>query len=82
MASPKSMRLQEVTRGDLSDHLLADRMTWRQIPAEKRVAVYFAKTGSPKTWDILGDKFPDVKEQRTFLPQTAVAANPQLMLSM
>ncbi len=29
-----------------------------------------------KAWDILTDTHPEVKEQKTFLPQTAVAANP------
>ncbi len=29
-----------------------------------------------KVWDILEDKYPDVKGQKAFLPQTATAANP------
>ncbi len=32
-----------------------------------------------KVWDILVDKYPDNKEQKTFIPQTAAAANPVCM---
>ncbi|MBI5848602.1 MAG: ammonia-forming cytochrome c nitrite reductase subunit c552 [Nitrospirae bacterium] len=32
-----------------------------------------------KVWDVLVDKYPDNKEQKTFIPQTAAAANPVCM---
>ncbi len=32
-----------------------------------------------KVWDLLVDKYPDNKEQKTFIPQTAAAANPVCM---
>ncbi len=36
--------------------------------------IYLIEGG--KAWDVMEDKFPDVKEQKQFLPQTAAAANP------
>ncbi len=59
----------------LIDHLLVDRAYGGRFQPKKGWQYTSAKPDS-KTWDILHDKFPDVKEQRTFLPQTAVAANP------
>lgn len=32
-----------------------------------------------KVWDILEDRYPDNKEQKTFIPQSAAAANPVCM---
>ena len=32
-----------------------------------------------RVWDVLVDKYPDNKEQKTFIPQTAAAANPVCM---
>ena len=40
---------------------------------------YVAMPGPVKAWDVLEDRYPDVKEQKAFLPETATAANPTCM---
>ncbi len=57
------------------DHLLVDRAYGGRFQPKKGWEYTSAKPDS-KTWEILYDKFPDVKEHKTFLPQTAAAANP------
>ena len=59
----------------LIDHLLVDRAYGGRFQPKKGWEYTSAKPDS-KTWDILYDKYPDVKEHKSFLPQTAAAANP------
>jgi len=40
---------------------------------------YVAMPGPVKAWDVLEDRYPDVKEQKAFLPETATAVNPTCM---
>jgi nitrite reductase (cytochrome c-552) len=59
----------------LIDHLVVDRAYGGRFQPKKGWEYLGAKPES-KTWDLLTDKFPDVKEQKAFLPQSAAAANP------
>lgn len=40
---------------------------------------YVAMPGPVKAWDVIEDRYPDVKEQKVFLPETAAAVNPTCM---
>jgi formate-dependent nitrite reductase cytochrome c552 subunit len=57
------------------DHLVVDRAYGGRFQPKKGWEYTSAKPDS-ETWEILYDKFPDVKEHKPFLPQTAAAANP------
>jgi formate-dependent nitrite reductase cytochrome c552 subunit len=57
----------------LSDHLVIDRGYGGRFQP-KEGWNYLFQTG--KAWDILEDKYPDVKEHKAFIPQSAAAANP------
>jgi len=59
----------------LVDHLLVDRAYGGRFQARKGWEYTSAEPDS-KLWDMVYDMFPDVKEHRPFLPQTAAAANP------
>jgi formate-dependent nitrite reductase cytochrome c552 subunit len=57
----------------LTDHYIVDRAFGGRFEA-KRGWNYVFEQG--KAWDVLVDKYPEVKEQKAFKPQTAAAANP------
>lgn len=57
----------------LTDHLVVDRAYGGRFQP-KEGWNYLFQTG--KVWDILEDKYPDVKEHKAFIPQSAAAANP------
>jgi len=59
----------------LIDHLLVDRAYGGRFQPKKGWE-YTSEKPHSKIWDILYDKFPDVKEHKAFLPQTAAGANP------
>lgn len=57
----------------LIDHLIVDRAYGGRFQA-KNGWQYIFEQG--KVWDVLEDRHPDSKEQKTFIPQSAAAANP------
>ena len=57
----------------LVDHLVVDRAYGGRFQG-KDGWQYIFQTG--KAWDVLVDKYPDSKEHKTFIPQSAAAANP------
>jgi nitrite reductase (cytochrome c-552) len=57
----------------LVDHLIVDRAYGGRFQG-KDGWQYILETG--KAWDILEDKYPDNKEQKPFIPQSAAASNP------
>jgi len=58
----------------LVDQLVVDRAYGGRFQPKTGWEYTTAKpTG--KAWDLVVDKYPDVKEQKAFLPQTAIAAN-------
>jgi len=57
----------------LIDHLVVDRAYGGRFQP-KNGWLYVLEKG--KAWDILTDKYPEVKEHRPFIPQSAAAANP------
>ncbi len=59
----------------LIDHLLVDRAYGGRFQPKNGWQYVNAKPGT-KAWDLLEDRYPDVKEHKAFLPQTASAANP------
>ena len=59
----------------LIDHLLVDRGYGGRFQPKDGWEYTVAK--SPvKTWDVLEDKYPDIKEHKAFIPESAPAANP------
>lgn len=57
----------------LTDHLTVDRAYGGRFQPKGGWTYIFEKG---KAWDILMDKFPENKDHKVFLPQTAAAANP------
>ncbi len=57
----------------LPDHLIVDRAYGGRFQG-KDGWQYILEKG--KAWDILVDTHPEVKEQKAFIPQSAIAANP------
>ncbi|MFO0751833.1 MAG: ammonia-forming cytochrome c nitrite reductase subunit c552 [Thermodesulfovibrionales bacterium] len=57
----------------LTDHLTVDRAYGGRFQPKGGWTYIFEKG---RAWDILVDKFPDEKDHKVFLPQTAAAANP------
>lgn len=57
----------------LVDHLIVDRAYGGRFQPKKDWQ-YLIEVG--KAWDILEDKFPEVKENKPLIAQTAAAANP------
>lgn len=57
----------------LVDHLVVDRAYGGRFQGKKGWE-YILEKG--KAWDILADTHPEAKEHKTFIPQSAAAANP------
>ncbi|MCL4476389.1 MAG: ammonia-forming cytochrome c nitrite reductase subunit c552 [Nitrospirae bacterium] len=57
----------------LIDHLIVDRAYGGRFQGKNGWQYIFDKG---KAWDVLTDKYPDNKEHKTFIPQSAAAANP------
>jgi len=57
----------------LIDHLVVDRAYGGRFQGKNGWQYLFDEG---RAWDVLVDKYPDVKEQKTFIPQSAAAANP------
>jgi formate-dependent nitrite reductase cytochrome c552 subunit len=57
----------------LTDHLVVDRAYGGRFQGRNGWN-YILERG--KAWDILEDKYPDNKEHKAFIPQSAAAANP------
>jgi len=60
----------------LIDHLIVDRAYGGRFQGKNGWNYIFDKG---RAWDVLVDKYPENKEQKTFIPQTAAAANPVCM---
>jgi len=60
----------------LVDHLLVDRAYGGRFQYKDLKNVSNAKGAEKSTWEVLMDKEPTTSDQKTFLPQTATAANP------
>ncbi len=60
----------------LVDHLLVDRAYGGRFQLKDWTKVSDAKGAEKDAWSILADKDPSSSEQKTFIPQTATAANP------
>ncbi|MBI5025495.1 MAG: ammonia-forming cytochrome c nitrite reductase subunit c552 [Nitrospirae bacterium] len=59
----------------LIDHLIVDRAYGGRFQA-KNGWLYTTEKAGKKAWDLLQDNYPDVKEHKAFIPQSAPAANP------
>jgi len=59
----------------LVDHLIVDRAYGGRFQARDGWG-YVSMPGPVNAWDVLVDKYPDSKEHKTFLPESAAAANP------
>lgn len=57
----------------LIDHLIVDRAYGGRFQGKNGWQYIFDKG---KAWDVLMDKYPDAKEHKAFIPQSAPAANP------
>jgi formate-dependent nitrite reductase cytochrome c552 subunit len=57
----------------LIDHLVVDRAYGGRFQGKNGWRYIFDKG---KAWDVLVDKYPDSKEHKPFIPQSAAAANP------
>lgn len=57
----------------LIDHLVVDRAYGGRFQGKNGWQYLFDEG---RAWDVLVDKYPDIKEQKTFIPQSAAAANP------
>lgn len=57
----------------LTDHLVVDRAYGGRFQG-KNGWIYILETG--KAWDVLTDREPTTSDQKTFIPQSATAANP------
>ncbi len=62
-------------RSMLVDHLVVDRAYGGRFQPKAGWS-YVAAPGATKTWDVLEDRYPDSKENKAFLPESAAAANP------
>jgi len=59
----------------LLDHLIVDRAYGGRFQA-KDGWKYTVKKTPLKAWDVLEDKYPNTKEHKAFIPESAAAANP------
>ncbi len=59
----------------LVDHLIVDRAYGGRFQS-KNGWQYVSTTGVIKAWDILEDRYPESKEHKPFIPESAAAANP------
>src|SRR5512134_2193667 len=59
----------------LVDHLIVDRAYGGRFQSKNGWG-YVSKTGVLKAWDVLEDRYPESKEHKAFLPESAAAANP------
>jgi len=57
----------------LIDHLAVDRAYGGRFQGKRGWQYIFEKG---KAWDVLADRYPDSSEHKTFIPQSAAAANP------
>ena len=57
----------------LTDHLIVDRAYGGRFQGKNGWQYIF---DGGKAWDVLVDKYPDAKEHKAFIPQSAAAANP------
>ena len=60
----------------LVDHLVVDRAYGGRFQPKKGWAYVVDNKAALKAWDALEDKFPDQKEHKPYLLETAAAANP------
>jgi nitrite reductase (cytochrome c-552) len=60
----------------LVDHLIVDRAYGGRFQLTDWTKILDAKGAERNTWGVLTDKEPGSRDQKVFLPQTAVAANP------
>lgn len=60
----------------LVDHLLVDRAYGGRFQLKDWIKISDAKGAEKSAWEVLIDKEPTTSDQKTFLPQTATAANP------
>jgi len=60
----------------LVDHFVVDRAYGGRFQLRDWTKVTDARAAEKDAWSVLVDKDPSTSDQRTFLPQTAVAANP------
>ena len=59
----------------LVDHLIVDRAYGGRFQAKDGWG-YVSMPGPVNAWDVLVDRYPDSKEHKAFLPESAAAANP------
>lgn len=59
----------------LVDHLIVDRAYGGRFQSKNGWG-YVSKTGVLKAWDVLEDRYPESKEHKAFIPESAAAANP------
>ncbi len=59
----------------LVDHLIVDRAYGGRFQSKTGWA-YVSVPGVTKAWDVLEDRYPESKEHKAFLPESAAAANP------
>ncbi|MBM2827603.1 MAG: ammonia-forming cytochrome c nitrite reductase subunit [Actinobacteria bacterium] len=59
----------------LVDHLIVDRAYGGRFQSKTGWS-YVAVPGVTKAWDVLDDRYPESKEHKAFLPESAAAANP------
>ncbi len=59
----------------LIDHFIVDRAYGGRFQP-KNGWLYTTEKAGVKAWDLLQDNYPDVKEHKAFIPQSAAAANP------
>jgi formate-dependent nitrite reductase cytochrome c552 subunit len=59
----------------LVDHLIVDRAYGGRFQSKDGWG-YVSRTGVLKAWDLLEDRYPESKEHKAFIPESAAAANP------
>ena len=59
----------------LVDHLIVDRAYGGRFQSKTGWS-YVAVPGATKAWDVLEDRYPESKEHKAFIPESAAAANP------
>jgi nitrite reductase (cytochrome c-552) len=59
----------------LVDHLVVDRSYGGRFQP-KNGWLYVTTPGALNAWDLVEDRYPDVKENKAFLPESAAAASP------
>lgn len=60
----------------LSDHLIVDRAYGGRFQPKDWTAMHDAKSIEKSAWSVLIDKEPKSSDQKVFIPQSALAANP------